>query len=248
MAKGEEFVCGVHAVLAALARGKERALRLIVASGRGGEAARRARALAESAGVSIETLPPARLSEFVATSNHQGMVLRVRPTPVLDLETLLARQPPGRPPLLLLDGIQDPRNLGALLRTAVALGAGGAVWPKDRASGLTPTVAKAAAGALESLPLARVTNMARAVSAVKDRGYWAVAGDPKGENTLGETPLPAPAALVLGAEGRGIRRLVRERCDVGVRITLSGSIVGSLNVVVAAAIFHFAMGACGKSP
>jgi 23S rRNA (guanosine2251-2'-O)-methyltransferase len=106
---------------------------------------------------------------------------------------------------------------------------------------LTPTVAKAAAGALETLPLARVTNMVRAVSAVKEAGYWALAGDLEGEAVLGESELPRPAALVLGGEGKGVRRLVRKSCDIGVRIPLAGGIVGALNVAVAAGILLYAL-------
>ncbi len=249
MARGEarEVICGVHAVLAALERGRERVERLYLAPGRGGQPASRARALAERAGLPAEERPLAVLEELAATRQHQGMVAEVRPTPILALEDLLARQPRTRPPLLLLDGIQDPRNLGAILRTAAALGAGGAVWPKDGAVGLTPSAAKAAAGALEVVPLARVTNMARAVSAVKASGYWALAGDPEGEVSLGEGELPAPAALVIGGEGRGVRRLVRKRCDLGVRIPLAGGIVGSLNAAVAAGILLFALTADGRA-
>ncbi|MEE9274490.1 MAG: 23S rRNA (guanosine(2251)-2'-O)-methyltransferase RlmB [bacterium] len=235
-----EFVCGVHAVLAALERGAGRAVRLFIARGRGGSPAARAHALAEGAGVSVEAVAGGRLDDLAATRQHQGLVAEVHPTPILDIEALLAAQPPEKPPILLMDGVQDPRNLGALLRTAAALGAGGAVWPKSGAAGLTPTVAKAAAGALETLPLARVTNMARAVTTVKEAGYWAVAGDPEGEGVLGEAEIPTPLALVVGAEGKGVRRLVREKCDLRVRIPMGGGIVASLNVAVAAGILLFA--------
>ncbi|MEE9239852.1 MAG: 23S rRNA (guanosine(2251)-2'-O)-methyltransferase RlmB [bacterium] len=236
-----EFICGVHASLAALERGPERVRHLYIAAGRTGEPGTRARKLAEIAGISMDESPARALDELAGTRQHQGLVVEVLPTPVLGLDALLEGQPPNRPPILLLDGIQDPRNLGAILRTAAALGAGGAVWPRDAAADLTPTVAKAAAGALESLPLSRVTNMVRAVSAVKEAGYWVLAGDLEGEVTLGESELPRPAALVLGREGKGVRRLVRESCDIGVRIPLAGGIVGALNVAVAAGILLFAL-------
>ncbi len=236
-----EFVCGVHAALAALGRGPERVKGLHVAPSRPGAPRQQAIELAESKGIKIEERSAEALDELAGTRQHQGLVVEVHPTPILDIDALLERQPPNRPPILCLDGIQDPRNLGAILRTAAALGAGGAVWPKDGAADLTPTVSKAAAGALEVLPLARVTNMVRAIIAVKEEGYWAVAGDLEGEVTLGESELPRPAALVLGREGKGVRRLVRKSCDIGVRIPLAGGIVGALNVAVASGILLYAL-------
>lgn len=236
-----EFVCGVHAALAALERGPKRVKHLYIAPGRTGDPGTRARELAESKGITIDERPTGALDELAGTRQHQGLVVEVHPTLVQDIDAFLKGQPANQPPILLLDGIQDPRNLGAILRTAAALGAGGAIWPKDGAADLTPTVAKAAAGALEVLPLARVTNMVRAVSAVKEAGYWAVAGDLKGEVVLGESELPRPTALVLGREGKGVRRLVRKSCDIGVRIPLAGGIVGALNVAVAAGILLYAL-------
>ncbi|MEK6711215.1 MAG: 23S rRNA (guanosine(2251)-2'-O)-methyltransferase RlmB [Nitrospinota bacterium] len=241
-----ERVCGVHAVRAALEKG--RALRVFLAPTRGGGPAAQVQALAEDRGVPIEIQAPEILADMASTRQHQGMVAEVRPLKLLSIEEFLAAQPPHRPPVLVLDGIQDPRNLGALLRTAAALGAGGAVWPKDGAAGLTPTAAKAAAGALEVLPLARVTNLVRALESMKKQGYWAIAADPRGEAALGERELPQPAALVLGAEGRGVRRLVRETCDLGVRIPQSQGIVGSLNVAVAAGVFLFCLTASRSAP
>ncbi len=236
-----EFVCGVHASLAALERGPKRVKHLYIAPGRTGEPGVRARELAESKGVALIERSTGALDELAGTRQHQGLVVEVHPTPIQDIDAFLKVQPAIQPPILLLDGIQDPRNLGAILRTAAALGAGGAIWPKDGAADLTPTVAKAAAGALEVLPLARVTNMVRAVSVVKEAGYWVVAGDLDGEVVLGESELPRPAALVLGREGKGVRRLVRKSCDLGVRIPLAGGIVGSLNVAVAAGILLYAL-------
>lgn len=239
--KSSERVCGVHAVLAALEKG--RALRVYLAPTRGGEPAARAQELAGRLGVPVEVKTPEFLSDLASTRQHQGLVAEVKPLRLMDLEELLAAQPPARPPLLLLDGIQDPRNLGALLRTAAALGAGGVIWPKDSSAGLTPTAAKAAAGALEVLPLARVTNLVRALEALQGAGYWALAADPEGEAVLGERELPRPAALVIGGEGRGVRRLVREKCDLGVRIPQSRGIVESLNVAVAAGVLLFCLAA-----
>jgi 23S rRNA (guanosine2251-2'-O)-methyltransferase len=235
--KSREVICGVHATLAALGRGAERVKRLFIAPGRKGEPGTLAREMAEKGGIPVDEIPTGRLDDLAGSRQHQGMAVEVHPTPILTLDAFLEGLPPEKPPILLLDGIQDPRNLGAILRTAAALGAGGALWPKDSAAELTPSVAKAAAGAIEVMPLACVTNMSRAVEAVKKAGYWAIAGDPEGKVVLGSNEaLPMPAALVLGGEGKGVRRLVRKNCDVGVRIPLSGGIVSSLNVSVAAGI------------
>ena len=237
--KSGERVCGVHAVLAALEKG--RALRVFLASARSGGPAAKVQELAGRLGIPVEIKTSEILADMATTRQHQGLVAEVRPLRLMDLEELLAAQPAHHPPLLLLDGVQDPRNLGAILRTAAALGAGGVIWPKDSSAGLTPTAAKAAAGALEILPLARVTNLVRTLEALKDKGYWTLAADPEGEAVLGDRELPWPAALVVGGEGRGVRRLVRERCDVGVRIPQSRGIVESLNVAVAAGVFLFCL-------
>ena len=236
MRRKPEYVCGAHSVQTALSRGPERVKRLLIAGGRRNRRISEAVRLAESRGVPVETLDPGQLTKKAATAQHQNLVAEVHPTPLLSLDDLIEAQPAEAPPVLLLDGVQDPRNFGAILRSAAALGAGGVVWPKDGAVGLTPVVAKAAAGALEVVPLARVTNLARAVSALKEAGYWALAADAHGDRTLGVDELPRPCCLVVGAEGRGVRPLVLKNCDVRVRIPMEEGVVSSLNASVAAAI------------
>lgn len=237
MRREPEYVCGTHSALAAIERGPARVRRLFVGGGRPGRQVARAMRLAESRGIPVEALNPRQLDEKAGGARHQNLVAEVSPTPLLTLEELIAAQPAAAPPVLLLDGVQDPRNFGAILRSAAALGAGGAVWPKDGAARLTPAAAKAASGALEVLPLARVTNLARAVSALRKAGYWMLAADARGEKTLGADELPRPCGVVIGAEGRGARRLVLEKCDVRVRIPVEAGAVSSLNASVAAAIF-----------
>ena len=231
-----EYVCGAHSVLAALERGTERVKRLFIAGGRRNRRTSEAQRLAESCGIPVEALEPKQITKKAATAQHQNLLAEVSPTPLLALEDLIEAQPEEAPPILLLDGVQDPRNFGAILRSAAALGAGGVVWPRDGAVGLTPVVAKAAAGALEVVPLSRVTNLARAVSALKEAGYWALAADARGEKTLGADELPRPCCLVVGAEGRGVRPLVLKNCDLRVRIPMEEGVVSSLNASVAAAI------------
>lgn len=243
-----EYVCGTHSVLAALGRGPERVRRLFVARGHRGRRAAEAVRLAESRRVPVEALDAGLLARKAATAHHQNLVAEVSPTLLPGLGGLLAAQPEAAPPILLLDGVQDPRNFGAILRSAAALGAGGVVWPRNNAVGLTPVAAKAAAGALEVLPLARVTNLARAVSALREAGYWTLAADAQGERTLGLDALPWPCALVVGAEGRGVRPLVGRSCDARVRIPIEGGAVSSLNASVAAAILLYALRVARPSP
>jgi 23S rRNA (guanosine2251-2'-O)-methyltransferase len=151
-------------------------------------------------------------------------------------DVLAAAKESGRPPLLVvLDGIEDPHNLGAIIRSAHALGAHGVVIPKDRAAGVTPTVAKAAAGALERCPVARVTNVAQAIEALKEAGVWSVALAMDGEAPLGRVDLRGPTALVMGSEGEGLRPLVRRTCDHSARIPMLGEL-DSLSVSASAAI------------
>ena len=236
MRRRPEYVCGAHSVLAALARGPERVKRLLIAGGRRSRRTSEAVRLAESHSIPVEALDSRQLTNKAATAQHQNLVAEVHPAPLLSLDDLIEAQPAVAPPILLLDGVQDPRNFGAILRSAAALGAGGVVWPKDGAVGLTPVAAKAAAGALEVVPLARVTNLARAVSALKEAGYWALAADAQGDKTLGVDELPRPCCLVVGAEGRGVRPLVLRNCDARVKIPIEEGVVSSLNASVAAAI------------
>ncbi|MDQ2695720.1 MAG: 23S rRNA (guanosine(2251)-2'-O)-methyltransferase RlmB, partial [Pseudomonadota bacterium] len=154
-----------------------------------------------------------------------------------ELPGILA-QTAGAPLLLVLDQVQDPHNLGACLRSADAAGVAAVIAPADRAAGLTATVRKVACGAAETVPFVAVTNLARALRRLQDQGLWIVGGAGEAEKNLYETDLTGPTAIVLGAEGKGLRRLTRECCDVLARIPLAGR-VESLNVAVAAGVFLF---------
>lgn len=190
-------------------------------------------------GIPVQFVDPRHLDRLSGTGAHQGVVALVGVRPLLELEDLLqrARSAPD-PVLVLVDGVQDPRNLGAILRTAEAAGAVGVVIPTRRSAGLSPAVAKASAGAALHLPVAGVVNMARAVEACREAGFRAVAADPGAEVSYDEAALDPPLALVVGGEERGVRRLVRERCDQAVRIPMRGK-VESLNVSVATAILLY---------
>jgi len=193
--------------------------------------------LGKATGAKVRTSPRAKLDRLAGTDRHQGVVAVVADFRYAALEDLLPdRASSGVTPLLVvLDGVEDPHNLGAVIRSALALGAQGVVIPKDRAVGVTPAVAKASAGAVERCPVARVTNVAKSIEALKEAGIWSVALASDGERPLRELDLRAPTALVLGSEGEGLRPLVRKTCDLSARIPIMGEL-DSLSVSAAAAV------------
>ncbi len=190
---------------------------------------------AEAAKVVVQAVDERRLQAMAGHDRHQGVVAVIDSTlPHVTLEDVL--ESTSEPPLLLiLDGVTDPHNLGACLRSADAFGVHALIVPKDRAVGVNATVAKTASGAADTVPVVSVTNLARAMRDLKERGIWLVGADADGSESLFEAELSGPLAWVLGAEGSGLRRLTRELCDRIVSIPLGGS-VSSLNVSVAAGV------------
>jgi 23S rRNA (guanosine2251-2'-O)-methyltransferase len=193
--------------------------------------------MARGLGAKVRSAPRARLDRLASGAGHQGVVAVVADYRYREVEDLLAAaRALGEAPLLvLLDGVEDPGNLGAVIRSAHALGAHGVVIPRDRAAGVTPAVAKASAGAIEHCPVARVANLARTLEQLKVEGIWSVASVQDAERELREVDLAGPTALVIGGEGSGVRPLVRRTCDHAARIPMAGR-VGSLNASAAAAI------------
>jgi 23S rRNA (guanosine2251-2'-O)-methyltransferase len=189
---------------------------------------------ANTAGVPVKKVPRARIEELARGGVHQGVVARVGPYPYADPGEILAVSDPL---ILVLDSITDPRNLGAVLRAVDGAGATGVVIPKDRAVGVTAAAVKASAGASEHVPVARETNLRRAIDRMKGAGIWVYAAEVEG-TTYTELDLSGPMALVLGSEGRGVRRFVREGCDGAVSIPMLGALE-SLNVSVAAAVLLY---------
>jgi 23S rRNA (guanosine2251-2'-O)-methyltransferase len=185
------------------------------------------------AGISLRFAPRAALDREAGTAQHQGVVAVCSAKAYDDLETLVAAQ--EKPLLVVLDGVEDPGNLGAVVRTAVAAGATGLIIPERRAAGLSPAVARAAAGALEQVKIARVTNLGRTLGELRERGVWTYGFAAPAEKSYLELDYTGACALVLGGEGRGLHRLVREACDELAHIPLYGP-VESLNVSVAAAV------------
>ncbi len=225
----QETIYGVRPVIEAL-RSKRREVFEVLDAVGNGEVAEAAAA----SGVSVKRVPRARIEDLARGGAHQGVAARVGPYPYSDLDEILAAPDPL---ILILDGVTDPRNLGAALRAADGAGASGVVIPKDRAVGVTAAAVKASAGASEHVPVARETNLRRAIDRMKAAGVWVYAAEVGGTAYTG-LDLAGPAALVFGSEGRGVRRLVREGCDGAVSIPMLGA-VGSLNVSVAAAVLLY---------
>jgi len=236
----EEAVGGWHAVLALLRQAPERVLSIQIDRARKGPRRGQLLEAARSAGVRVEETTNDMLDRAAGHTHHQGVVARCRAAP----ERTEAELPAfleglsGPPFLLVLDGIQDPHNLGACLRSADAAGVQAVILPRDNSAPLTPVVRKVASGAAETVPLFRVTNLARVLEALKAAGVWLVGAAGEAEPDLYDVDLRGPLAVVLGAEGTGLRRLTRELCDHLVRIPMAGS-VESLNVSVAAGICLF---------
>jgi 23S rRNA (guanosine2251-2'-O)-methyltransferase len=233
-------LCGINPIREALEAGRGSLETIWVAEGKGGKRIREILALAEQCGIPVAVVAEPRLTEATGITAHQGLVAFSVPTRLLTLEDLLTRlmaQDPI-PPVVILDGITDPRNLGAIIRSAAAFGTGGVILPMRRAAGITATVAKAAAGGLEHVPLVQVTNVSRSVERLKQAGFWVVGADERAEVPCTSFVFPAPLGLVLGGEGKGISFLVKRHCDALVRIPLPGRL-HALNVSVAAAVLFY---------
>ena len=231
-------IFGFHAVLARLRAEPASVVEIFLDETRHDGRIRDLAAVAERAGVKVMKVPARRLDGFYGGGRHQGVVARVEiKTPSHSLDEIL-EQVQGPPLLLLLDGVTDPHNLGACLRVANAAGVHAVVAPKDRAAGISAAVSKVASGAAEATPYITVTNLARTIDELKEREIWVVGTDERAEQSLYQANLPEAIAWVLGAEGEGMRRLTREKCDLLVRIPMAGE-VGSLNVSVAAGICLF---------
>ena len=218
------FLYGVNPVLEALKVHPNEVVRVLLERGKEGrrsQGADRVAHAAAQAGVRVEDVRQGDLTHRSRSGVHQGVGAELADFRYAELDDLLAGFR-GPALLLVLDGVTDPQNLGALVRSAYALGAHGVVLPKDRAAGVTPAAFKAAAGALEHCPVARVTNLSRALERMKEQGIWTVALAAEADQELSALDLTVPTALVLGSEGAGVRPLVRKTCDHLARIPMAG--------------------------
>ena len=191
-----------------------------------------------SAGIPVRFEPRAALDRLARTGSHQGVVASVTAKAYADLDDLLAQRRGKFAFIVVLDGVEDPHNLGAIIRTADSAGADGIVIPERRAAGVTSTVAKIAAGAAEHLPIARVTNISRTVEELKAKSIWTIGLDERGSQSYDALDYNMDCALLLGAEGHGLHDLVRRKCDFLVSIPMQGG-VPSLNVSVAAGVVMY---------
>jgi len=236
-----EYVYGLHAVEGLLEKTPARVALLNVAAGRDDRRIRQVLRQADAAGIPVRQLPRAELDALLPDASHQGVIASLHgAAPELHEQDLPAFLEALTEPafLLVLDGVQDPHNLGACLRSADAAGVQAVIVPRDRAARITPVVRKVACGAAESVPVFSVTNLARTLRLLKQAGIWLYGASDDAEGGLYDTDLSGPLALVLGAEGKGLRRLTREHCDHLVAIPMAGQ-VDSLNVSVAAGVLLF---------
>lgn len=235
-------LAGFHAVEEALVAGHPLD-RILVARGQHGGRIQKILDLARSRGVPVRFEDRVQLDRAAEAQHHQGVVAFTASREALDIEDLLAaHSQPGAQPahelFVLLDGIEDPHNVGAIVRTALAAGAAGLIIPERRAAGLTDTVARVSAGALAHLPVARVKNLARAMEQLKEAGFWLIGLDERAEKSYTEADYKGRIGIVMGSEGTGLHDLVRKRCDFLVSIPTTGP-VRSLNVSVAAGVVLF---------
>lgn len=232
-----DLIYGIHAIQTAIAQAPQSIVEIWLDSHRNDKRIVEIQRLAKQHGLSQHEVPREQLDTLLPGAKHQGVIARCKmPATLTENDLLMLVQGLTKPALLLiLDSVQDPHNLGACLRSADGVGADAVVIPKDKSVGLTPAVAKVASGALHNVPVAQVTNLARTMEQLKQAGVWIVGMDDKGEQTLFEMDLTMPVAIALGAEGAGLRRLSKEKCDFLVKLPMAG-VVESLNVSVATGI------------
>jgi len=234
---GEDFITGFHAVIAALQQQKKYVRSVYLDRSRNDQRSQEVIELAHEAKIKIQRVPRARLDQLAGEGGHQGVVARVQSIPrrnEKDLPGFIAALQ-QEPFLLVLDGVQDPHNLGACMRSAAAAGVQAVILPKDKSAPISAVTRKAASGAVESLAIFQVTNLARTLEILKKAGIWIYGTAGEADTSLYDSKLTGPIALVLGSEGKGMRRQTSELCDHLIRIPLSGAIE-SLNVSVATGI------------
>jgi len=226
------ILSGIHPVAEALRTGRPLD-RVLIAQGAGGARLQEIIDLARRASIAVRFEPRGALDRLAGSPAHQGVVAMGAAKKYADLDDVAGAQL-----VVVLDGVEDPHNLGAIVRTAHAAGAGAIVIPERRSASLTDVVAKAAAGALEHLPIVRVTNVNRSLEQLKERGYWIYGLDERAPASYSDAPYSAPTVFVLGGEGHGLHEQVRKHCDLLVSIPMAGQI-SSLNVSVAAGVVLF---------
>jgi len=232
-----EVICGIHAVREAVESGRQTIEHLVVQRGLANPRLQQLIDLCRSRGVPVRFEPAAALDRLVKGAHHQGVVAVAGGHAYAALEDVL-EQAGDSALLLALDGVQDTHNLGALIRTACAAGAGAVILPERRAAGLTPAAVQAAAGAVAHIPIVRVTNLASALEALKEANFWIVGLDERGAKPYYEADFRGRSVIVAGGEEKGLHELIKKKCDFLVRIPAPGKI-STLNVSVATGIVLF---------
>lgn len=235
----KEKLVGVNSIMEAL-QGRRKVEKIYVLEGRPGKRLQDLLRLAEKKGVFIQELPRQRLNQMSPGVNHQGVLATVEDYPYASLEEVLeAAALRGEEPfLLILDGIEDPQNLGSIIRSAECAGVHGIILPRHGGAPVSEAVSRASAGAVEHMLVVQETNLVQAIKKLKDAGLWVVGADMDSEQEYYHTAIPTPTALVIGSEGEGMRRLVKEHCDLLVKIPMQGQIA-SLNAGVATALILY---------
>ena len=234
-----DLLFGLHSIEAVLTHEPERILEIYALKGRDDQRMNKVITMARKCGVSVAFVGKKTLEDRADGESHQGIMASARPAKMkteIDLDKIIADK--KHPFLLILDGITDPHNLGACIRSADAAGVDAVIVPKDRAASLTPVVRKVACGAAETMPLIQVTNLARTMREIQEKGVWIIGTAGEATSELFETKISGSVAIVLGAEEKGMRRLTREHCDELVSLPMAGS-VSSLNVSVTTGICLF---------
>lgn len=234
----DEFIMGRHPVSEAIKSGRE--INKIWVNEQGQGTSKQLIQEAKQKNILVQLVPKQKLDQLVQSSQHQGVVASVAAYKYFEIDDMLelASKRGELPFLILLDELEDPHNFGSVLRTADAVGAHGVIIPKRRAVGLTSVVAKASTGAIEYIPVARVTNIARTMDMLKKQGIWFVGTDATAKEDYRQLDVTMPVCLVIGNEGKGISRLVKEKCDFLTRIPMVGKVT-SLNASVAASLLMY---------
>lgn len=234
-----EYIVGKNPVLEALRSGRS-INKIWIAEGAQKQVVAPILSLAKEAGIIVQTVPRKKIDQIAEGESHQGVLAYVASYDYVQVEDIFARaEKAGEPPfILILDEIEDPHNLGSMMRTGDAVGIHGIIIPKRRSVSLTSTVAKSSAGAIEYVPVARVTNLVRTMEELKERNIWIVGTDASAEQDFREARLDGGIALVIGSEGKGMSRLVRETCDFTVKLPMHGRVT-SLNASVAGALLMY---------
>lgn len=235
-----DILYGIHPVVECIRAGRREISTIYLAAGKSGNRLEKIVSWAEQHGVAIQSLTPSELDSLARSPHHQGVAIRASAYPWVEISDIIGTDgvAAGAPMLLAVDSLQDPHNLGALVRTALCVGVDGILLPKNRSAAPTPAVCKASAGALEHARMVRVTNLAVALEGLKSQGLWVAGMDRNGPDSVFGADLTGPIAIVLGGEQKGIRPLVKKKCDFLLNIPQQGP-VGSLNASVAGAVVMY---------